>query len=1164
MILSDFISPDIMVARSVNLERDMGSEPTLQHYHLTGKGLEILNRLISGLNGERVSAWSLTGPYGMGKSSFVNFLMALCGPEADEQTKMARRMLREKNRHLAGELHYALIKHFSNKGGLFRVAVTSSFEAINSTLAHGLRRALMAAQRHSKEPRRGMADLIVKVEELCAQPTPETTRLMEMFRGVRKVFGTPIALVIDEFGKNLEYMARFPAQGDLFILQALAETEDIFIWVCLHQAFEEYTSRLSARQLQEWGKIQGRFEDISFVEPKSEMIRFICETLARKGNDPFLNGAVREWASYFHHQARELNLAELKDLDVGTIERLYPLHPLTALVLPELCVRFAQNDRTLFAFLCSGEPSALPAYLAGETIEPASRRLATFGLERLYDYFLASSSAALMNRPESHRWIEIHDIIERSRNIDPVNLAVLKVIGLLNLIAGPSRFRSSDKLVSFAFLRSPARTKIQERDLRKVIAENMEKGVLIYREYADEYRLWEGTDFDIPAAIRERKALLATQPLEGVLKETLPLPLVTASKHSYVTGTLRHLERRWCGLSQPSEEAAVCSSSEVDGLILQCFGREPEPPAFPSRTQDGRPLILCYAACEDQIRELVLDAAAAKAVLRESPELVHDGVARKEARFRAQAAEERLRGYLATLFAPGNSEADWYVMGIRRELASHRDLSRAFSDCCDATYADCPVIRNELINRTRLSSAAASARRALMEAMVINEAREMLGLEGTGPEVAVYRTMLLAEGLHRRGENGAWEFAAPEPSSHYHPVWKGLTEAMGHAGETAVPVPDLVRMLRNPPFGMKEGPIPILLCLFLIVNSDELALYQEGAFVPSLGPEEMELLTKRPEYFTIRRFEQAKLRGQVFQVYMSLLKTRPAGDGRQLRNVTLISVVGPLVQFVKGLQPYVLQTRSLGRHAQNVRHVLQQARDPVELLFADIPQAVDLPIFDDANPVPDDTLEIFRARFTQAIRELQDAYPKLIGGIRQVILRAFGSNSDEASQLRTQLQQRAACLLDRCGDRGLKPFLATLTNFSGSDDDWLVSLATIATQRPVDSWRDADLQGFPVRLRDLSGRFSALETLVSRGENTLPTADGGREPRMVSLTRADGRTSSSIIWIDEVGAQNAQSSFDMLIREAGSDKAKLEAVFLLLGEHLLSGRLEASEEGNND
>ena len=110
-----------------------------------------------------------------------------------------------------------------------------------------------------------------------------------------------------------------------------------------------------------------------------------------------------------------------------------------------------------------------------------------------------------------------------------------------------------------------------------------------------------------------------------VLKETLPLAPFTASKHSYVTRTLRHFERRWCSFSQFVVEAANITAKDMDGLMLYCYGREQEPSSFPSRTEDGRPVIVCYLTSEDRITDILLDAAAARAVLKESPDLAHDG-----------------------------------------------------------------------------------------------------------------------------------------------------------------------------------------------------------------------------------------------------------------------------------------------------------------------------------------------------------------------------------------------------------------------------------------------------------------------------------------------------------------------------------------------------------
>ena len=45
----------------------------------------------------------------------------------------------------------------------------------------------------------------------------------------------------------------------------------------LHQAFEQYAQRLATSQREEWAKVQGRFEDVAFVEPTEQVLRLIGE-----------------------------------------------------------------------------------------------------------------------------------------------------------------------------------------------------------------------------------------------------------------------------------------------------------------------------------------------------------------------------------------------------------------------------------------------------------------------------------------------------------------------------------------------------------------------------------------------------------------------------------------------------------------------------------------------------------------------------------------------------------------------------------------------------------------------------------------------------------------------------------------------------------------------
>ncbi len=1145
MKLSQIVRPDARIARSVNLERDLNDPETLDRYLLTGKGLEIIHRLAAGLNGQPVSAWSLTGPYGMGKSAFVHFLLSLCGdPINDAKTRSARSLLARRDGALSDRLMGIMKKRRFKSKGFFRVPATAAFEPVNRTLGTALARAVRTA-RESDPANPGLHRLDADLADCLSGGHPDAARLAALFREAGRISRSPVAVVIDEFGKNLEYLARHPGRGDLFILQTLAETGNIYLWVCLHQAFEAYATGLSRLQRQEWGKVQGRFEDISFVEPRAQMLDFIGETLARPERAADADRALRDWADHYHRESRRLAVAEMAGADAASLARFFPLHPLAAALLPELCTRFAQNDRTLFAFLCGGEPHALPAFLETRDLNGPGDGAPTFGPERLYDYFLGAAPSMALSRPGASRWLEIHDMVEGARNLPRPQRDLLKTIGLLNLISGPSGFRASRDLLRFSVSRPGTDA---DEALASSLTPLSEKGILIYREYADEFRLWEGTDIDIPAAIDRRKPAIAARPLAELLEAAAPMLPLTASRHAYRTGTLRHFQRRWRGVDDVPDAVADFESEEADGLLLYVFGNDGPTKGFLPGTSDGRPVLVAFAREEDRLRERALEAAAAAAILTDAPELERDGVARREARFRAGAAEAELKRFLADLYTPGNPDVVWQSGERRHDLGSMRDLSGLLSRLCDETYHGCPVIRNELINRARLSSAAARAQRELIQAMLAGESREKLGLSGTGPEVAIYRTMLAAEGLHRDAGDGEWRFFPPEPGGHFHAAWRAIDAAMDRTGDALLPMPAVIAMLRKPPFGMKDGPIPVLICLYLLVRADDTALYQEGAFIPYLTPEDLELMVKRPEYFEIRKFSPLGVQGRVFRVYQELLKGGPVREDSRPRNATMVNIVGPLVQFADRLPAYVKETRSISREARNLLQALLNSKDPIELLFRDLPKAVGVSDFGDGPDVSGDAVKEFQTRFRGAVGELAQAFERLVDRIRMILQETFGSRAG-LETFREDLMERAAPLVDRCSDKRLKPLVSALARNRGTDTEWVSAIGTIVSQRPVASWRDGDLNGFSTRMHDLARRFLALERLAAEERRRLPEGGEDKEARLISLTRPDGTMESEIVWTDRSETARVKEKMDRLIEE--NEPGQLKALLVMLGEHLL-------------
>ena len=143
MKINEFVKPDMEVARSVNLERDAGSIDIVKDYQITDKTRAILGRFADALFGEKISAWSLTGPYGMGKSSFINYLLALTSNPNTNLANNAWQKLKESDPDLFEKL-LAGINNVDGQGFL-QIPVTASYEPVNSSVLRGINNALKTA-----------------------------------------------------------------------------------------------------------------------------------------------------------------------------------------------------------------------------------------------------------------------------------------------------------------------------------------------------------------------------------------------------------------------------------------------------------------------------------------------------------------------------------------------------------------------------------------------------------------------------------------------------------------------------------------------------------------------------------------------------------------------------------------------------------------------------------------------------------------------------------------------------------------------------------------------------------------------------------------------------------------------------------------------------------
>ena len=100
--LRSAIRVDHRSVRAVSLDEDLRDPEVLLGYSLGGHVIDALRRIaVSVQDGPRTRAWSITGPYGSGKSSFAHLLCALFGPRAEATHRAGSKLLRQVDPQLA-------------------------------------------------------------------------------------------------------------------------------------------------------------------------------------------------------------------------------------------------------------------------------------------------------------------------------------------------------------------------------------------------------------------------------------------------------------------------------------------------------------------------------------------------------------------------------------------------------------------------------------------------------------------------------------------------------------------------------------------------------------------------------------------------------------------------------------------------------------------------------------------------------------------------------------------------------------------------------------------------------------------------------------------------------------------------------------------------------
>lgn len=1013
--------------RSVRLDADVKTTGSLEGFRCQRSAGEALTGMVDQIAQSSQRAFTWTGPYGGGKSSLALAFAALVGPDGERRTAAKAAF----GKDLSGRLLSAL--HPSREGWLIVPVVGRRGDPI-AQIAEALRVASGSRRAPPSNPKELIARLVKEADD-------------------RPRDG--VLLLIDELGKVLEGAAR--DHGDIHFFQELAEAAarssgKLVVVGILHQAFEQYASRLGSNARDDWAKIQGRYADIPLVAGVDEVVDLVGRAIqSKKPVGSKISASVASDIARRRPTA-PVDLAE-------RLDKCWPLHPVTALLLgPMSRKRFGQNERSVFGFLSSSEPAAFRDYLTNAD-ERASR---LFDPAMFWDYLRINLEPAILASNESHRWAQAADAVERAegRGSD-LHVRLAKSIATIEMFKNGSGLAASPEvLLACLNDQKPPAVEAALEDLARW-------SVVVFRKHTESWAIFAGSDFDIDDAIRRADATIAELDLVK-LGQLAGLQPVLAKKHYYETGTLRWFQYELARAT--SLETAKFPRTEADGRFVLII-----PDGNESRE---RLLDICgrvSAANKDllaigiphnatRINELGRELLSLEKV-RTQPELDGDAIARREVHARIAATTAELSEELRTDL----TGADWFVAGKRKQQAAGASLSRFASEMADQTFPHSPRIKSELVNRDRPSSNTQAGIRALLHAMVTQADQKYLGIDGFPIERGLYSTLLEAPGLHRQ-KGGKWRFGHPDTSQDsigntYMAAW-AEADRLFDSDFGAISLDALYEAWMRPPFGIRKGILPVLAVAYALGRRKSLAFYADNQFAPEIDDYFIDRLLQDSSLIALRRVDRTKSKTEMVA---GLAAAASKLTGEECAAEPL-DVARRLVRFVYDLPPWARKSLGLSSQAMEVRRILLAAHDPHRTLLVDLPG-----VFEASSPAA--TVK----KIETSLKELRSAYPKMLQQLKNHLLQALGH--DAADDLE-ELRQRAAIVRDLKGELRDEAFAGRLAAFTGADLE-IESIVGFSINRPVRDWSDRDPDVALLALAELAVKFRRNEMLAQiRGQPT--------------------------------------------------------------------------------
>jgi len=1068
-----FLSESVKVAprfqRAVRIDTDFGDPKALEGFICPESSKQSLEQICAHLDKTGQSAFTWTGPYGCGKSSLAIALGAILNGKNAERKKNVQYL----DSNLA-ETIWTSMK--PGKNGRLIVPLVGYREQPHKAILEGLAERKLTTLKNSSNEKTVLRE-ILKISESDQD-------------------SGGLILILDEMGKFLEHAATEKDQ-DIYFFQELAELASrsqgrLIVIGILHQAFDQYAGSLTKEARDNWAKIQGRFVDIPINIAGEEQIELISRAIENKS----IPKKHKSLANNIGDIIQNTKPGVADEIKIS-LSQAWPLHPVvTALLGPISRRRFGQNQRSIFGFLNSAEPSGFQDF-----INNTKDKNSIYSPSHFWEYLRSNLEPVILASPDAHRWSLAIDAVERaeSSGAEDDHLDILKTIALVNVFSERSGLEATIELLSNSV------DGLSKKKILQILDDLMKWSTIVYRKHLKAYALFAGSDFEFETAFKKAQENRPTESSFSTLDNTIQLKPVLAKRFYDEIGS-----QQWFDLK-------IVTMSEIEKIIEKDKETNEWGEVKPRLGSVGQFLfvlndieksinevkdaclriseiekdwinIIGYPLKANKLIDYADELSILEHIWSEFPELSSDSVARREIEYQSGLIESMLQIEFQKVFA----ETFWFETGKQtKSIKNSHDLSIIASEIINNRLTKSPIIKNELVNRTKPSGSANSAIKKLLKQMVLFEGEDQLNIKGNPAEWGIFQSILANNDLYKKVEN-KWAFHAPQKKhrSNLYPAWKAGLDLLRKNKKGNVSVGKIYDIWSAAPYGIKKGLHNIIMVALILSERENIAFYRENIFQSNFTDLDIDYLTSDPDSIQLRWMDLDQSSKNLLSNMAYLVEDLTS---EKLHDADPLSVARALISIFDNIHPSTYRTQRLSDETKRVRTFFRKANDPNKFLFDDLPSSFKHLEIDDHKSYAKE----ITYRVKDGLKEMINFHPDWMAKLRTQMFDVIEVYSESESSIR-ELRYRANEVLGSSGNTRLEAFIVGLQNFEINGDS-MNSIASNCISKPTNEWVDNDYDQASIELADLAQEFVRLESLafvkgkkVNQNSMSIIIGEGGR------------------------------------------------------------------------